>query len=37
MIKQAYMDELSFDDIEKNIDKYFSLFLKYGLVSFFYF
>jgi len=34
MIKDAYMDELSFDDIEKNIDKYFSLFLKYGLVCF---
>ena len=34
MIKHAYMDELSFDDIEKNIDQYFSLFLKYGLVCF---
>ena len=34
MIKDAYIDELSFDDIQKNIDKYFNLFLKYGLVCF---
>jgi len=34
MIKETCIDDLSFDDIEKNINKYFSLFLKYGLVCF---